>query len=371
MVIRILPLGTQRSRERAESLLSVAPISFEKAKEMLIAVRRHLHERLPSEEQAGDVVSHIEAIRASLEVEKYCNNGSPPGDEFANFMSDFARAFPDWRNEYITINKILRTSIRDLGTNDERGGNVGQPSQHFQEQRTNRKPLLIFGLICTAAIVVFSTIASSPSIRFQMPLYYENHSTTLHDVKPEVITKEDVDTFTPQALNPHQELLAYENNTFSTQFEDWNRGVSIEVDIPQSFNLLKEKKSGTGFTWRTSDNANAVSLKIIEMEEGLTPRQVEELVDAGSLKGAVPETYIYRNSNHFRYDGGKVIGWITYAGADNSSLNGVMFNLFTYRHIVQLRCESKSKLDDYDDVDDRFNTLVKACKHIILKARFV
>lgn len=112
--IRIHPPGTRISdNAKAQALAAMAPVSFRKAQDVLVAARKYVNKSgFFSSERSRTQTFHAECyepVRA-LKFDKFMSEEIAQKGEpfvFIEFFSSFSDAFPNWQKEYEALNRFV------------------------------------------------------------------------------------------------------------------------------------------------------------------------------------------------------------------------------------------------------------------------
>ena len=112
--IRIHPLGSGLTDpEQAMQLTAIAPTAFRKAQDLLVAADHYLHKKSIFSTKS----SRLKAVHKQLDrlLAALKHDGFISGDVFAEeeidwlfiFLSEFSDSFPNWQEEYETLNGLI------------------------------------------------------------------------------------------------------------------------------------------------------------------------------------------------------------------------------------------------------------------------
>jgi len=113
--IRFHPAGTGQTTGpyKAQSLLALAPLSFRKAQDVLVAAQKYINKSgFFSSEKSRLKNFQLECyeLNRALKADGFMSKEREAKDEvfvFTEFFSLFADAFPNWQNEYELLNRFV------------------------------------------------------------------------------------------------------------------------------------------------------------------------------------------------------------------------------------------------------------------------
>lgn len=111
--IPITPPGTKTTDHFAVAYLwSLSPKSVRCAQKLLVATEKAVYGKgLFSTKQSRQqkVLAHLDALDQTLERDT--GTKTYPYHAASRFLAQFARAYPNWQNEYRYLNEILKTRL--------------------------------------------------------------------------------------------------------------------------------------------------------------------------------------------------------------------------------------------------------------------